>query len=98
MLGVIDKFSHMYKDTKDFLQKLNQIEEIAEDDLIVPLDVKSLHTNIPNNKGIKTVKEAYDKHPNNFTKYQLITFMNELNKNKKQLNLNMNTHHIKSLF
>ena len=27
------------------------------------LDVKSLHTDIPNNEGIKAVREAYDKHP-----------------------------------
>ena len=26
------------------------------------LDVKALHTNIPNNEGIKDVREAYDKH------------------------------------
>ena len=27
------------------------------------LDVKFLYTNIPNNEGIKAVREAYDKHP-----------------------------------
>ena len=27
------------------------------------LDVKSLYTNIPNNEGIKVVREANDKHP-----------------------------------
>ena len=41
---------------------------MAEDGLIVTLDVKSLHTKIPNNDGIKAVKEAYGKHPNNFKK------------------------------
>ena len=50
--------------TKDFIQKLHQIEEITKDSSLVTLDVKSLHTNIRNNEGIKTVKEAYDKHPN----------------------------------
>ena len=36
---------------KDFIKKLNQ------------MDVRSLYTNRPNNEGIKTVKEAYDKYP-----------------------------------
>ena len=52
------------KDTKDFIQKLNQAEEVPENSLLVTLDVKSLHDSIPNNEGIKAVKEAHDKHPN----------------------------------
>ena len=42
-------------------EKLNRIEEVPEDSLLVSLDVKSLYTNIPNNEGIKAVKEAYDR-------------------------------------
>ena len=49
------------KNTKTFIQKLNQVEETPDDSLFVTLDAKSLYTNSPNNKGIKTVKEAYDK-------------------------------------
>ena len=37
---------------------------MLEDSLLVRLDVKSLHTNISNNKGMKAVKEVYDKNPN----------------------------------
>ena len=37
---------------------------MLEDSLLVRLDVKSLHTNISNNEGIKAVKEVYDKNPN----------------------------------
>ena len=65
---IVKEMQSYARDTKDFLQKLNQIEEITEYGLIVTLDVKSLHTNIPKNEGIKAVKEAYDKHPNNFKK------------------------------
>ena len=46
------------KGTKDFIQKLNQIEEVPESSLLVTLDVKSSYNNIPNNEGIKAVKEA----------------------------------------
>ena len=37
---------------------------MREDSLLVKSDVKSLHTNMSNNEGIKAVKEAYDKNPN----------------------------------
>ena len=35
---------------------------MAEESLLVTLDVKSLYIIIPNNKGIKAVNEAYDKY------------------------------------
>ena len=47
-------------DTTDFLQKLDKVKNIPNDCLLVTLDVKSSHTNIPNNEGIKAVREAYD--------------------------------------
>ena len=59
--------------TKDFIQKFNQVEEVPENSLLVTLDVKSLYTNIPNNEGIKAVKEAYDKHPNKTVLTKVIT-------------------------
>ena len=51
------------RDTKDFLTKQNDIRHIPKESLLVTLDVKSLYTNIPNNDGIKVVREAYDKYP-----------------------------------
>ena len=51
------------RDTKDFLRKLNDIRHIPKESLLVTLDIKSLCANIPNNKGIKAVREAYDIHP-----------------------------------
>ena len=46
---------------------------MPEDSLLVTLDVKSSYTNIPNNKGIKAVREAYDKHPNKTILSKVIT-------------------------
>ena len=40
------------------------------------LDVKSLYTNIPNNEGIKAVREAYDKQPSKSVSTEvIITFL-----------------------
>ena len=62
--SVIKEIPLYVKDTKDFMQKLNQIEKVPEDSLLVTLDVKSLYTNISSNEGKKAVKEAYDRRLN----------------------------------
>ena len=58
---------------KDFIQKLNQIEEVPQDSLLVTLNVKSLYINIPNDEGIKAVKEVYDKRPDKTVSTKVIT-------------------------
>ena len=64
------------RDTTDFFQKLDKVKNIPNDCLLVTLDVKSLYTNIPNNKGIKAVREAYDNHPNKTVATKvIITFL-----------------------
>ena len=65
------------KETRDFIQKLNQIEEVPEDNLLVTLDVYTIYYpyilhSIPNNKIIKAINKDHDKHSNN-----------ELNKKQK---------------
>ena len=45
------------KDTGHFLRKLNNIKDINERSILLPLDAKSLYTFIPN-EGIVDVKEA----------------------------------------
>ena len=70
---VVKKIPSHAKDTKNVTQKLNQIEEVPEDSLLLMLDVKSLYTNIPNNKGIKVVKKVYDKHPNKTVSIKVMT-------------------------
>ena len=70
---IVKEMLSYVKDTKDFIKKLNQVEEIPEGSLLVTLDVKSLYTNIPNNEGIKTLKKAYDKHPNKTVSTKVIT-------------------------
>ena len=50
------------KNTKDFLKKLDKVKGIPQESLLVTLDVKSLATNIANNRGLKAVKESYEKY------------------------------------
>ena len=64
--------------TKGFIEKINQIEEIPEESLLVTLDVKPLYTNILNNKEIQAVQEAYDK-PRNKTYHKLSQLILNLN-------------------
>lgn len=75
------------EDTKYLIQKLNQIEEILDKSLVITLDVKYLHTNIPNNERKKAGKDAYDKYPNRIVSTKLIlTFL--------RLVLNLNNFYI----
>ena len=43
--------------TQDFLKNLEKVKDILEVSIIVILGLKS-YANIPNNKGIKAVKES----------------------------------------
>ena len=61
---IIKNIPSYVRDTTDFLQKLDKVKNIPNDCLLVTLDVKPLYTNIPDNEGIKAVREAYDKYPN----------------------------------
>ena len=46
------------KDSTDFIRKINNLERIPKNSILVTLDVRSLYTNIPNNEGIKAVETA----------------------------------------
>ena len=61
---IVKNIPSYVRDTTDFLKKLDKVKNIPSNCLLVTLDVKSLYTNIPNNEGIKAVREAYDNHPN----------------------------------
>lgn len=43
--------------TADFINKINEAENITKETFIVTLDVKFLNTNIPNHKGIEAAKK-----------------------------------------
>ena len=57
---IVKEIPSYVKDTQDFLKKLEKVKDIPQESLLVTLDIKSLYTNIPNNEGIKAVKESYE--------------------------------------
>ena len=54
---IVKEIPSYVKDTQGFLKKLEKVKDISLERLLVTLDVKSLYTNIPNNEGIKAVKD-----------------------------------------
>ena len=73
---IVKNIPSYVRDTTDFLQKLDKVKNVPNDCLLVTLDVESLYTNIPNNEGIKAVREAYDNHPNKTVATKvIITFL-----------------------
>ena len=73
------------KDTTGFLNRLDTIEGINEDSLLVSLDVTSLYTNIPNKEGIEASYQALLNHrgmvnnPSNLSIAELLTLVLTLN-------------------
>ena len=58
-LALIVKTGRSYiRDTSDFLLKLQDIGDLCGDELLLTLDVSSLYTNIPNDKGTMATLRA----------------------------------------
>ena len=51
------------QDSNDFLSKVETTKNIPANCLLVTMDVKSLYLNIPNSKGIFTVKAIFESYP-----------------------------------
>ena len=74
---IVKNIPSYVRDTTNFLQKLDKVKNIPNDCLLLTLDVKSQYTNIPNNEGIKAVREVYDSHPDKTVATKvIITFLN----------------------
>ena len=54
---IVQELPSYINDTTLFLQKIDEVGEISDDTYMVTIDVKSLHTNISNGKGLRTVEE-----------------------------------------
>ena len=73
ILGFIDEiwqhyvksFDSYVKDTVDFLRKLQNVPYVPKEALLVTLDVTSLYSNIPYNRGIKDCEHVLNSKPSN---------------------------------
>ena len=57
---LVKKIPSYIKDTNDFLLKLNDIQDLPLESLLVTLDVAALYTNIPHEEGLEACREALD--------------------------------------
>ena len=44
------------KDSTDFIRKINSMEKIPDNSILVTMDLRSLYTNIPNKEGIEALE------------------------------------------
>ena len=59
---IVEKTMSHIKDTTHFLNVLSRYKNLPPETLIVTLDIGSLYTNIPNEKGITAVRDFLQKH------------------------------------
>ena len=52
------------KDTNDFLKKLKSLPKLPDNTILCTIDVVGLYPNIPNEDGLKVLREALDRHEN----------------------------------
>ena len=52
----IKQLKSYVKDCTDFIRKINSVEKISDNSILVTVDVRSLYTNIPNKEGIEAVE------------------------------------------
>ena len=55
---LVRKIPSHIKDTNDFLLKLQQLDDLSSESLLVTLDVISLYTNIPHLEGLDACRET----------------------------------------
>ena len=58
---VMQKGWSYIKDTGDFIKKINNLDSIPENAILVTADVVGLYPSIPHKVGLRTLREALDK-------------------------------------
>ena len=59
--NIVSTTPHILEDTRDFLQRLNQIGDIPENALLVSFDVVGLYPHKPHDQGVKIMWRFLDK-------------------------------------
>ena len=58
--SLIPKIPHILEDTRDFLTRISNINNIPEDSILVSFDVVGLYPHIPHEEGLETMKKYLD--------------------------------------
>ena len=51
------------RDTTDFLNKIELLDPIPEDAILVTMDVKALYSNIVNSEGLTNLEDSFNRRP-----------------------------------
>ena len=62
--NIVSTIPHILEDTRDFLQRLNQIRDIPGNALLVSFDMVSLYPHIPHKEGVEIKRRFLDKREN----------------------------------
>lgn len=66
------------RDTKHFLNIIQEIHSLDEDEIMVTIDVSALYTSIPHSEGLEAVRSALTAHPNPHIGTDVIIFLLEI--------------------
>ena len=59
--NIVSTIPHILEDTRDSVQRLNQIGDIPENALLVSFDVVRLYPHITHNQGVEIMRRFFDK-------------------------------------
>ena len=62
--NIVSTIPHILEDTRDFLQRLNQIGDIPGNALLVSFDVVGLYSHIPHEEVVEIMRRFLDKREN----------------------------------
>ena len=62
---IVKQIPSYVKDINGFINKINAIKSVAKNSYLVKMDVRSLHTNMPNAEGISAVTRAFNNYSKN---------------------------------
>ena len=53
----VEELKSYVKDSTNFIWKINNVEKVSGNGILVTIDVRSLYTNISNKEGIEAMKQ-----------------------------------------
>lgn len=89
----VKKIPSYIKDTRDFLNKLEKIGSLHDDEYFVTIDVSSLYTSIPHDEGILAISETLSRDPPNKVSWEIVTELVEMTLKMNTFSFNHKYYH-----